>query len=656
MKKSINNLSFLFLILLFVGYVIFSYRSIFFTRYDDSYLRNLYDHSQWNMAISKRPVSDNIVYQVTGYDLIKNWNYFTIDPQTPVLGKYLYGYSILLFHNAEIAGIFLWISALFFFCLLAKIINKDEKINRFSLVLFLFSPLIFSQASQSMLDLPQLLMLLFHMIAVIKIKNHQKKKTLAWTLLAGLALGGFISLKIGFFAAAIIIADAVYLNQKKIVYLLLILATAGLTYFASYLPYFIQGHTIIEFLKNQKWIIFSYWLNSKIKTFPGMIIPALFSGNIKGWYAGSVWERVKEWTILWPIYGIFFLYNLKKGLRQLNTEIGYLTTLILAFFTIYFFIPFNARYLILILPLLILFSSQYIVKIKKPLMTILVIVFAFQLFFFIHPSPNDTVKTVESIWKNGAYQDLYSFLDQKTKEKINRYDFWRKGQRFEKNMNIIDKSVVILLPNNYFCHNTVEGNLIINYSTKLGKISNKKKIIFFRENNTWRIAWEDELFLKDFSFRDKIVTVTEPSIFGRLISIDGKIISEGQSWPVFYLTHNRIKDEAVVIAQLTKLTGLKKHDIEYIYKANWQSDWPAEIGPLDEKLSPASLEKTKLDPSITVKYRTMRIKNRDVVQNYPLLDPVLGGQISVIKPDGQRKIIIKRKKIDGIDQTYEKSI
>ena len=199
--KKINNLLFTIIIIFFLAFLIFSYRSIFFTPYDNNYYRDLYDHSQWNIAISKRSVSDDIVYKVTGFDLVKNWSFFQIDPQTPVLGKYLYGYSILLFHNAEIISIFVFLFSAFFFYLISKKILSDGFLAQASLLIFVSEPLIFQQMSLSMLDLPQLLFLLVHIYSILELVAFKKKsKYIFWLLVSGLTLGGFISLKIGFFS------------------------------------------------------------------------------------------------------------------------------------------------------------------------------------------------------------------------------------------------------------------------------------------------------------------------------------------------------------------------------------------------------------------------------------------------------------------------
>ena len=153
---------------------------------------------------------------------------------------------------------------------------------------------------------------------------------------------------------------------------------------------------------------------------------------------------------------------------------------------------------------------------------------------------------------------------------------------------------------------------------------------------------------------DKIVTNYENGRYGKLLSKKGQIISEAVIRPIFFVTHANIKDEFFVQNQLIFLIGLKKHDLEYIYKANWQPDWPAEIGPLKYNLSPEVLDNYKFDESISIEYRPMRIKNLEYLALYPQLDPVLGGSIILEKKDGSKQTIIKRDKVDGQDIIYEK--
>ncbi|MBI5127462.1 hypothetical protein HZA76_03315 [Candidatus Roizmanbacteria bacterium] len=657
MKKLSDWLFYVF-IFFFLIFVVYSYRTIFLTPYDNSYLRDLYDHSQWNMAISKRPVSDNIVYEVTAFDLVHNWSFFKIDPQTPVLGKYLYGLSISIFKNAETILIFVLLLTMLVFYQISKLVLKNDYLAKLSLFLFTMEPIIFYQISQSMLDLPQLFFLLVHVLSLLKLQGQNKKsRFFFWLVIAGLSLGGFISIKIGFFSAAIVIADLIFLyKNKKTIYLLPIVFISFITYIFSYFPYFLMNHSFLEFLRNQKWIIVSYWLSSKSQPILGMVFLSTLTGFIKGWYKGSTWERVKEWTIFWPLYLIFFTALVAKRLKEIDDRKLYLTTISLFLILMYAFVPFNARYLVLVIPFLIVLSAGFIKTVNRLILIPLVIVFFFQIVFFLKPAPNDVSQTIKEIWKNSAYQDLYSYLDNKTKDRFSRSAFWRLGQTFEKNLGATDKKIVIYLPITYFWQNYAKGDLVITYKTFLGTVTNKKKIIFVRENNSWKINWQDSLLLNNFDFEDQIITKYEEGSYGTLISKSGKILSRAESWPVFSVIHKNIKDEAKVQEQLTKFTELKKHDIEYLYKANMQPDWKVEIGYLKPNLSPTILDKYAIDKAIIIDNKVTRIHNRQYLIPYPQLDPILGGEIILKKRDGKIKTIIKKNKVDGQNIVYEKSI
>ena len=113
------------------------------------------------------------------------------------------------------------------------------------------------------------------------------------------------------------------------------------------------------------------------------------------------------------------------------------------------------------------------------------------------------------------------------------------------------------------------------------------------------------------------------------------------------MTHQKIKDESTVQNQLIKLTSLKKHDIEYLYKANMQPDWEVKIGILKPQLLPSILTTINLDPAVNVKYQTLRVHNREYLIKYPNLDPILGGEIILKKKNGTTQLIIKKSKVNG---------
>ena len=358
MKKLFFLISIFFLII-----VIYSFRGIYLQKFDYSYSKDLYDHSQWTLARTVRSVSDDQEYQIAGYDAIVNGELYRVTPEVPPLGKYLIGLSIVFFKNAQTISLVLYIFSIFVFYHLAYLLLKNDRLTRIATVFFMMEPLLFSQAIISMIDLPLLITLMIHSIFLLKLLENKKSKNfftedLPLLIGAGFSLGAFLAIKIGFFALVIIAADAfILLKKRKTSYFIYILFGSFLFYFASYLPFFMKGHGFIEFLKAQKWMIVWY-LSSKVKPLLGMPFLSLGLGFYKNWSEGSQFNRVSEWTILWPFYlGTIFALVKNFVKNRVRFDNGYLYTFLicLGFFGLFIVIPFWVRYLVMILPFLIIF-------------------------------------------------------------------------------------------------------------------------------------------------------------------------------------------------------------------------------------------------------------------------------------------------------------
>ncbi len=669
-KKSVSIFLLLFLVCVVV-YIIFSYREVYQTQYDNTYLRDLYDHSQWNIALSKRTMSDNLLYQVTSFDLVHKWHFFSINPEAPVLGKYLYGYSIKIFHNAETVSLILFLLSLGAFYLIIKEFISNNILRFMAVILFASEPLLFSHMSFSLFDLPQLLSLLIHVLSMLRIRKSYigKKNTLLWLLVAGISLGVFISLKIGFFSTAIIAADVILLiSLRRAFFILPIIALTILVYILSFLPYFMQGHSFIDFLKAEKWV-FGYWISSNDKAIPGMVYIVLVLGWSKGWFKGAVFDRVKEWTILWPFYFGSFVYLFPKRIKQLKemTPMTYITLMTGLFLLIFTFIPLFTRYLTLIMPFFIIFFVVLIPRFPRGLLMLLFFIITLNFFTFLNPNPSDNIKSITRTWSSGAYQDVYSFFDTQSKHRFSRQEYWRDMQSFERDLGVESRTVTISAPFTFPWQRSTEGVATVGYQTHLGPIVNTQPLSFVKEANVWKIHWKDSLVLDTFSMDDKIIAEYQPAKMGVLKTQNGTILSEGGEWPYFLVVPQKIKDEQILQKQLTSLTGLTKLELELLYRMNNQPDFPAEIGFLKPSIYPESLFSMDLDPGIVKEMRITHVYNPTLVKKGKLkqllgteysylsrLAPQVGGSIFIDKPTGQKILVISRDKKDGQNFSIDK--
>ena len=135
------------------------------------FLYTLYYHSQWVDPESKYGIGDDGLYQVAGHTLATKHEFFTINPEMPPLAKYLYGYSILFFGNGEAAALLFFCAALICFYFVAKQLIQNAILQITALIFFITDPLLFGQSFITLLDLPQLLFLLMHVLVLFALMN-----------------------------------------------------------------------------------------------------------------------------------------------------------------------------------------------------------------------------------------------------------------------------------------------------------------------------------------------------------------------------------------------------------------------------------------------------------------------------------------------------
>jgi len=328
--------------------------------FQKEFLYTLYYNSQWVNPESKYGIGDDGLYQVAGHTLATKHEFFTINPEMPPLAKYIYGYSILFFGNAEFAAAIMFIFAIIAFAFLVNRYVKNRIFQLGALIFFITDPLLFEQSYITMFDLPQLLFLLLHILAVTSMisKNISHNRQVLLVLLAGISLGLFISVKIAFLASILLVVDLFVLYKIRRLWSIVPIGVISiLIYFLTYIMYFLQGHTLIEFLKNQKWML-HFYLSSHIQPVYGTVLATLIAGKTIGWGQRSEWTNVSQWTISWTAYLIAFFLSATNTVRKLNkkSNLSFLTLMLLStgLLVAYIFLPFFTRYLVLLLPFLII--------------------------------------------------------------------------------------------------------------------------------------------------------------------------------------------------------------------------------------------------------------------------------------------------------------
>lgn len=364
------TISLLFVAIVLLAMLVITHSTIYTEPFNKDFMYGKYYQSQWVVPQSEHPISDEDLYQVAGYELVTTGTHYKINPEVPPLGKYLFGWSILLFHNPYVISLLLFLMSVLVFYGLSTFLIKIPSLRLLSLILFVADPLLSSLAYKSLLDLPLLLAMLIHILMLFLVVR-QSKPTFPMNILfilgLGITCGAFAAIKFPFLAIVIICADIILLIRlKKPGMIVPVLIVASITYLGTYTTYLLAGHTIIDLLKAQKWMLVFY-LSSKAQAVYGTVFTSLITGAIKGWHEGAQWDRVAEWNLRWPV---LFFTTIIGGVHRFkdilnNYYLLYLALVSCGLIAIYIVVPFFARYLSLVIPLFILFSVYFVESIVK---------------------------------------------------------------------------------------------------------------------------------------------------------------------------------------------------------------------------------------------------------------------------------------------------
>jgi len=466
---------------------IYIFRWIFFVQSDPSYLDNLYSFSQWSIPLSSRIMGDAYLYQHSGLNLLKDFEPFNINPETPIFGKLLLALSIKLTGNPHIFSILsLLILLITLNALTKRFFNFSDWNRKLLLLLVGTSPIVLSQIPDTTMDLPQTALFLIHFYFLFHAaKSENRKRIISYIFISGLALGTMSATKIAIYLPFIYVIDTWYLwKNKKLLYIIEIILISISTYIFIYFPYILR-HGLISWLKAQKWVL-NFYLNSEVNASRGMILITAFSGWYKGWWEEG-WTRVPLWTGSWGLGIIATCIQLKNSLikkSKISNEIRYLLYISISLIGLLFFLPFWFRYFVFFVPLFWIILLNWN---KNKIISLLLVLFPLiNLLVISSNSLKFGSDNFYSLWEKGSYQDMYEYFSNNLKNEITRNKFAEiqdhhllENQVFSIiifDKNILDKSF-----------NSISESITL-AETSFTKISTFNYVVIWKRNNSrWEI-------------------------------------------------------------------------------------------------------------------------------------------------------------------------
>jgi len=528
---------FCFAILLFHFFqIIYSQRALFTQNYDAVYWKDRFEHSQWVLPLSKRIIGDDGLFAYIGYGLIDGGSITGFDSEVPPLGKYFIGLSIKVFNNPLYYSIFFGLASLALFYMIGARVLKNKIDSLFVISILFLDPLFFSQFWQSALDICQLFFLLAHVLFltyIVNTKTNIGSRCILYALISGFSLGLFAQVKYPIFLPLILIIESIFFilrNIKREYFAYLI--GIGLAILTVNIKFFLDGNSIIDFFRFQKYVLFFY-LKSQLIVHKGAIWQMLFFGNFPSLSSGEL-TRINEWWIAWPMIGIAGLlasivFILKKKIPFVWKGFG---LFVLGSLFILSIIPSYPRYLVIILPFLYLIVVKFVrsfLNKKRIILYLILLLFGItNSFFFLLTKPENSL--------NGFYYNLsHLYFHDIYQENIVNSDvlgLTRNQFRYIANKAFDDAKIKEIyikeLSKNIPVFSPIGSVKIrVTYKTQeLGSFYEEKVIKLVQENGKWEVKWDWSLVFNGFSPDFIVQTETDLGKRGAIINSGGEILAQ----------------------------------------------------------------------------------------------------------------------------------
>ncbi len=550
--------------------VVFSFffsRSVFVHPLDWEHLADYRAHSQWAIPFSTRSISDNQLYAIAAYTLGQGVHPFLINPEVPPLGKYLYTAAILSTGTPYVSSAVLYLGVLILTFLLGKQLGQKTKYALAATLIVALSPALFMQLTLTMLDLPLMFFLLVHVWAVIMLTRIDYPANWWYILFAGCSLGAFAATKFPLFAPILIVSSAAMLwrsdHRKE---LLPLVMYAGITFVASYAVYFIQGHSLLEWVRSLYWTFKFYQAGVKEHLY-FQLFPAFFLGK----YNTSVQSTahiVDEWTFWWPcmLIGSITAPFVAWWKKKIAPALWYLWSICILFVCALSIVEFQARYVFLLIPLMTVLAVVTI-PLKKWLWSILITVFFIQGLFALRTQPTVTVVESQRMWQYAHYQDLYSFLTPDTVQVDRRTFHEILTRQLQQNLGVKSQQISIVVPTvtpwEQLFADTISAQVVMRLNTEFGPYERIHPLTLRRIENQWYINWDWSIYTPEFGPQCTLSYQIDASQ-GKLISSDGVILSQYApvSYARFDLSH--VQTTPTTFSALAELLGIEDLQAENI--------------------------------------------------------------------------------------------
>lgn len=683
------------LILLCLALPAYCFRRYYLKPFDAAYWTSKYEQSQWKLPLSTRTIGDDGLYLYEGFRLITGGDPSSVNAEMPPFGKYLIGVAVTVFGNGNVYG---YLSTAFLVLTmygLAVAAIPDNRLATTISILLATDPLVMSQFPLTMLDSLHAGIMLMIAAITYRISDHRRyRPPWIWYILTGLFLGVFGATKSPMFlplAGLFVVTALIHQQHSPVIPLIAVGSSAIVTYLTIYLPYFRLGHTILEWLKLQKWMVMFY-VNSPTEPTYGSMLSTMLANTFVHPATRTV-MRAAEWSALWPIIFVVAVITFGRVWRIHDRQPFWRAVLVFLLSTVALFnvIPFWSRYLLTILPFLYLIFGRAMAGVsqhaRRFLLTTLILVQAIGTIGVIRPSPERAFHQFLTDWQQGFFDDMYEQLIDTEKHRMDRTAYTVFGRRTLADGEI--ESIAINappIPRHILPDNLTVPVTVTYYTRHLGSFSETHTIRLQRENTDWKFLWNWDDFISDLTTNDHLVTTVDFSKRGTIMGSDKVPISFDFPSYMVWITPSRISvhTEYATLDMLSQVFRGKipRLAIHHRYAFNRDPDQPVPLGVLPGPIHSEEINALSTISGITLTSQPGRTEGTSTIRSVGTVSNALyheccsylyststydgyidvekernhllkgenGGRLSIINANGVvKRVLIQRERRNGED-------
>lgn len=165
----------------------------------------------------------------------------------------------------------------------------------------------------------------------------------------------------------------------------------------------------------------------------------------------------------------------------------------------------------------------------------------------------------------GDYEAMYEMVDRGTMQRMGKEAFISRNQRIYEGIEMENMRVTVT--------DYEETEHLVSYATVFdtaaGEISFENQALFVRDEDSWRLKWQDGLIFPDLKASDKVRVFVTPAKRGEILDRNGRVLAGEGTASSVGIVPGKLENKNQDIKEIAKILEIEPETIEKALEAAW---------------------------------------------------------------------------------------